>query len=76
MPGIYYKPGSHRAKLCVSGAKLMYSFCEQQHIPHQRVGKLIVATDDTERDRLRQIYKNALINGVSGVELLGTSSTG
>lgn len=50
--GIYYKPGSLKAKLCVEGMHLSYKYCDEKKIPYKKVGKLIVATNDVEIERL------------------------
>lgn len=50
--GIYYKPGSLKAKLCVEGMKLMYAYLDKKGIPYKKCGKLIVATDETEVEQL------------------------
>lgn len=50
--GIYYKPGSLKAKLCVEGLRLSYQYCDEKKIPYKKVGKLIVATNDVEISRL------------------------
>lgn len=50
--GIYYKPGSLKAKLCVEGMKLMYEYLDKKKIPYKKCGKLIVATDETEVEQL------------------------
>jgi L-2-hydroxyglutarate oxidase len=68
--GIYYKPGSLKAQLCVSGAARMYAFCEQHGIAHKRCGKLIVATDASELERLDELGRRASANDVPGVERL------
>lgn len=46
--GMYYVPGTAMAKLCVRGAEKMYEYCAQNNIPHKRIGKLIVASDESE----------------------------
>jgi FAD dependent oxidoreductase len=51
--GIYYKPGSLKAKLCVEGLHLTYKYCDEKKIPYKKVGKLIVATNKEEESRLK-----------------------
>lgn len=68
--GIYYEPGSDMAKLCVDGARMMYEYCEKKKLPHKRVGKLIVATRESELPILEELYHRATANGVQGLELL------
>ncbi len=65
--GVYYAPGSLKAKLCVQGARLMYEFCEQNAIPVERCGKLIVAVRDEELPRLADLEIRARANGVPGL---------
>ncbi len=67
--GIYYKPGSHKARLCVEGKGLMYQFCEKHGIRVERCGKVIVATTEAELPRLQTLYERGRANGVP-VELL------
>ncbi|HZE97579.1 MAG TPA: L-2-hydroxyglutarate oxidase [Planctomycetota bacterium] len=62
--GIYYKPGSQKAKLCVEGARLMREFCREHSIPHEICGKVVVATDDAEVPRLEELHRRATANGV------------
>lgn len=50
--GIYYKPGTLKAKLCVEGMHLCYKYFDQKRIPYKKVGKLIVATEEAEIQRL------------------------
>lgn len=68
--GIYYPAGSLKAKLCVKGRKLLYDYCEQRSVAHRRIGKLIVASDETEHDILRGIQKKAFANGVDDLKWL------
>lgn len=68
--GIYYKPGSLKAKLCVEGMHLAYDYLEEKKIPYKKVGKLIVATDEEESKRLMDLWDRALQNKVPGVKLL------
>jgi 2-hydroxyglutarate dehydrogenase len=65
--GIYYQPGSLKAELCVAGMKRMYAFCEERGIPHEKVGKLIVATGPHELDRLDELERRGAANGVPGL---------
>jgi L-2-hydroxyglutarate oxidase len=69
--GIYYKPGSYKAMLCVEGVRLMKSFCEESGVAWESCGKVIVATDDSELARLEELYRRGVANGVSGLELIG-----
>ena len=62
--GIYYAPGSLKAKLCVEGARDMYAFCERRGIPHQRSGKVIVAIEPREIPRLDELERRGRANGV------------
>ncbi len=68
--GIYYKPGSFKAKLCVEGRKLAWEYCERNGIEYKSVGKLIVATEESELGRLNDLWERGLANGVEGLELL------
>ena len=63
--GLYYKEDSLKAGLCVRGRELLYKFCEDRHIPHERIGKLIVASRENEAERLNAIYAQAIKNGVA-----------
>lgn len=67
--GIYYKPGSHKAKLCKEGAVRTRQFCDAHGIPYRNTGKLIVATNDAELERMHALYERALINELD-VELI------
>jgi L-2-hydroxyglutarate oxidase len=67
--GIYYRPGSSKARLCVEGKHLMLQFCEKHGIRVDRCGKVIVATSDAELPRLQSLYERGRANGVP-VELI------
>jgi len=62
--GIYYRPGSDRARLCVAGARSMVEFCQKHGVPVEVCGKLIVATSEAELPRLRVLAERAQANGV------------
>ena len=65
--GIYYPPGSHKARACVAGRERLYAYCAERGVPHRRCGKLIVATDAAQRDELESIRRRAHANGVADV---------
>jgi 2-hydroxyglutarate dehydrogenase len=65
--GVYYMPGSLKARLCVRGAALMYDYCERHGIEAGRVGKLIIATEPAELPRLDELQRRATANGVPGI---------
>jgi L-2-hydroxyglutarate oxidase len=69
--GIYYTPGSLKARLCVAGSAAMLRFCEERGIAHARCGKVIVATDHEELPRLHALLERGRANGVPGLELIG-----
>lgn len=68
--GIYYPLNSLKARLCLEGRRLLYQFCEEQNIPHKRLGKLIVATNDEEATDLQELIKRGKSNGVEGLSML------
>jgi (S)-2-hydroxyglutarate dehydrogenase len=68
--GIYYKPGSLKAKLCVEGAAAMVEFCREHAIPVDICGKIIVATSAEEVPRLQALFERGKANGISGLKLL------
>ena len=68
--GIFYRPGSQKARLCVEGAQAMTRFCEERGIPLRRCGKIVVATEEPELPRLDEIHRRGLANGVAGLSLL------
>src|SRR5215472_15760211 len=69
--GIYYAPGSLKARLCVAGARELYAYCEANGIPTERCGKVIVATEQSELGRLQDLHERGRANGVEGLELIG-----
>lgn len=62
--GIYYKPGSLKAQLCRQGKAALEAFCQQEAIPYERCGKVIVATSEAELPALRQLFERGQANGV------------
>lgn len=71
--GIYYQPGSLKARLCVEGARLMYEYCGQHDIPHERCGKLIVALNPGELPRLDELEARGIANAVPGLRRLSAA---
>lgn len=68
--GMYYPPGSLRARHCVAGAAMLMAFCESHGVPYRRSGKLIVATDESERAAIATIRDRGDANGVPGLALI------
>lgn len=68
--GIYYKPGSYKAKNCVDGRRELVQFAKQHSIAYDICGKIIVATDPSELDHMNRVYNNGLKNGVEDIELI------
>src|SRR4051794_19043630 len=69
--GIYYRPGSLKARLCVAGARELYSYCEEHGIRTERNGKVIVAVVEDELHRLDELQRRGRENGVSGLRRIG-----
>src|SRR6476661_10230773 len=69
--GIYYAPGSLKARLCVAGRIKLLAFCDAHAIPYDLCGKVIVATDAEELPRLDQLAERGRANGVAGLEMIG-----
>ena len=66
--GLYYRPGSYRAKNCVNGRKQLVAFAKEYNIKHDICGKVVVAVSDDELPRLDKIYETGKANGLEGVE--------
>ena len=69
--GLYYKPGSTKAILAVRGIRQMVEFCREADIAHEVCGKLVVACNDTELERLHKLEERGRQNGLEGIEFLG-----
>jgi L-2-hydroxyglutarate oxidase len=68
--GLYYKPGSLKARLAVTGIREMVAFCQKHAVPHEICGKLVVAADESEVPRLQSLYERGAQNGLEGLRLL------
>ncbi|HEX8815747.1 MAG TPA: L-2-hydroxyglutarate oxidase [Terriglobales bacterium] len=71
--GIYYKPGSLKAKLCVEGREAMVAFCAEHNVPYEVCGKLIVAVTEEEKPRLEMLKERGQANGLTGLRMLDAS---
>src|SRR5690348_1822067 len=68
--GLYYKPGSVKARLAVNGIRQMVAFCQENDIPHEICGKLVVAADNEELPRLDDLFDRGRKNGLEGLRKL------
>jgi 2-hydroxyglutarate dehydrogenase len=68
--GIYYEPGSLKARLCVEGARQLYAYCDEQGIPYERSGKLVVAAGEGELERLNELERRGIANQVPDLRRL------
>ncbi len=68
--GLYYKPGSLKARLAVRGIRLMVDFCREHGVAHEICGKVVVASDDAEAARLRELETRGIQNGLEGLQWL------
>src|SRR6202795_2570462 len=69
--GVYYKPGSIKARACVAGAAAMVEFCREHEVPFDICGKVIVATSQDELPKLQGLLERGRANGVGGLRMLG-----
>jgi L-2-hydroxyglutarate oxidase LhgO len=74
--GLYYAPGSLKARLCVEGARRLREFCASRAIQVRECGKLVVATEPDELPRLEELHRRGQANGVPGLELVGPGRIG
>jgi L-2-hydroxyglutarate oxidase len=70
--GLYYKPGSLKARLAVTGIREMTTFCQDHEVPHEICGKVVVAVDEKEMSRLGELLKRGQENGVSNIRRLSS----
>jgi L-2-hydroxyglutarate oxidase len=70
--GLYYRPGSLKARLCVEGRRAVYEMCEAEGIPYDRSGKLVIATDPSEIPALDELERRGKANGLVGLRRLGS----
>lgn len=68
--GLYYKPGSLKAKNCTDGREMLYKFCAEHNIPYEKCGKIVVASKVSELDSLDELYKRGVANGLTGIKKL------
>ena len=73
--GLYYTPGSLKARLAVEGIRQMAEFCSLHNIPHEICGKLVVATNEAEATRMEKLYQRGKANGLEGLEKLDQNQT-
>jgi (S)-2-hydroxyglutarate dehydrogenase len=71
--GIYYKPGSLKAKLCVEGAEALLRFCQENAVPYDICGKVIVATSESELPQLDELFRRGSNNGLNGLRMLSAN---
>lgn len=69
--GLYYKPGSTKARLAVQGIRSMVAFCAEHNVPHEVCGKIVIATDTEEVPRLHALAERGKANGLEGLQTLG-----
>jgi len=68
--GLYYKPGSLKARFCAEGREAMFQFCREYGIAHERCGKVVVATGPDELPRLEELHRRGVVNGLEGLQWL------
>lgn len=68
--GIYYPKNSLKARLCVQGRNLLYDYCAQSHVPHKKIGKVIVAAEEAQIPKLKELNEKARANGVEDLQFL------
>ena len=69
--GLYYRPGSLKAHTCVTGRKELINFCDENSVPYEICGKVVVATSEEELPRLEELYRRGIANGLQGLDIIG-----
>src|SRR5262245_30822989 len=69
--GLYYRPGSLKARSCVAGRKELMAFCDKNGVPYEICGKVVVATSEEELPRLDELHRRGQANGLQGLEIIG-----
>jgi L-2-hydroxyglutarate oxidase len=69
--GLYYRPGSLKARTCVAGRRELIQFCDENGVPYEICGKVVVATTDEELPRLEELRRRGEANGLRGLEIIG-----
>ena len=69
--GLYYRPGSLKARSCVAGRKELIAFCDEHAIPYEICGKVVVATSEEELPRLEELHRRGIANGLQKLEIIG-----
>ncbi len=72
--GLYYTPGSLKARLCVRGNEMTYKFCEAHGVPHRKTGKLVVATSKEQETTLAELMETGRKNGVEGLRMIDAAA--
>jgi len=69
--GLYYRPGSLKARSCVAGRNALIEFCDENRIHYEICGKVVIATSEQELPRLDELHRRGVANGLSGLEMIG-----
>ena len=72
--GLYYKPGSLKARNCADGRELMYRYCAENGIAHERCGKVVVATRESELPALEELHRRGVANGLTSIRRLDSNA--
>ena len=69
--GLYYRPGSYKAELCIAGSRALRDYCDNRGVSYNLIGKVVVATHEEELPRLQTLYERGTANGVEGLQMIG-----